>query len=251
MLPETAQEELAAALDAAVADVFAAVDWTAPPVDAIRLARTLGFAVAWDDRQSTRARFVRAHAGPGDLACRSILLRPEPRVERRHWAVAHEIGEQLAHGVAERLDIDASTAAAGVRERLANELAARILLPTAWFAAAAGACDWDLPALKKRFSTASHELIARRMLDFPPAIIITVFDNGGISFRRSNQANPTRRLLDAEVECLHAVRASSALCVVDGGAWRVQGWPVYEADWKREILRTSLPDFPFDDETVC
>lgn len=247
MLPETAQEELAVALDETVGELLAAADWTGPPVNAISLARTLGFVVAWDDRQTTRARFVRAHAGSGDLACRSILLRPEPRVERRHWAVAHEIGEQLAHRVAERLDIDASAAASGVRERIANDLAARILLPTAWFTGDGEACDWDLQVLKNRYTSASHELVARRMLDLPPRIIITVFDNGKVSFRRSNQCSHVSRLLDAERECWREIRDRTAPHVVARGAWRVQGWPIYEADWKREILRTSLPDFAVDD----
>ena len=48
---------------------------------------------------------------------------------------------------------------------MANNLAGRLLLPTAWFVADAAAENWDLIALKHRYATASHELIARRMLE--------------------------------------------------------------------------------------
>ena len=43
----------------------------------------------------------------------------------------------------------------------------RLLLPMKWFALAATEFDHDLMQLKGRFQSASHELIARRMLDLP------------------------------------------------------------------------------------
>jgi len=29
---------------------------------------------------------------------------------------------------------------------------------------------------------------------------------------------------------------------VNEGAWRVQGWPVHQVDWRREILRSQVEE---------
>ena len=119
-------------------------------------------------------------AGRGTSGCRdrgsgpsraTILLRPEPRFERRQWAVAHEIGEHVACRVFALWGVDPRETQANAREHVANNLAGRLLLPTAWFAADAVACGWDLLGLKARYRTASHELIARRMLECRPPVI--------------------------------------------------------------------------------
>ena len=80
----------------------------------------------------------------------------------------------------EILGVDAREAPPNTRESVANQLAGRLLLPVAWFKPKAVRAGWDLFELKREFSTASHELIARRMLDFEPAVMITVFDHGRI-----------------------------------------------------------------------
>ena len=86
-------------------------------------------------------------------------------------AVAHEIGEHIAYRVFARWGADPVETAANAREQVANWLAGRLLLPTAWFAADGTACGWDLLALKARYNTASHELIARRMLECRPPVM--------------------------------------------------------------------------------
>ena len=78
-------------------------------------------------------------------------MRPEPRLERQQWAVAHEIGEHVAYHVFAHWGVDPREAAPNARETVANNLAGRLLLPTAWFAADAAACGWDLMALKARY----------------------------------------------------------------------------------------------------
>ena len=120
-------------------------------------------------------------------------MRPEPRLERRQWAVAHEIGEHVAYRVFLQWGVDPRETAPKAREAVANNLAGRLLLPTAWFAADGAACGWDLLALKARYRTASHELIARRMLECRPPVIISIFDHRRISFRRSNFPAGCRR----------------------------------------------------------
>jgi hypothetical protein len=201
MLPEFTREELAAGLDAVVDELLREAGLTRPPVDAFALARALRIAVAWDDRQDGRARYVRL----GDLSAvtptmqawcpvtstldrprAAILLRPDPRFERQHWAVAHEIGEHVAYRVFARWGVDPRETAPNAREQVANSLAGRLLLPTVWFEADGCACDWDLVELKTRYFTASHELIARRMLECRPPVVISIFDQERVSFRRSN-----------------------------------------------------------------
>ena len=109
-----------------------------------------------------------------------------------------------------------------------------------WFTADAAACGWDLFLLKARYSTASHELIARRMLECRPPIIVSIFDNGRLSLRRSNVPGRVPPPADAETECWRRVRQCETPCQDAQGPIAIQGWPIYEEGWKREILRTQL-----------
>ena len=239
MLPELTQDEFSAALDSVAADLLAQSPTTAPPVDALALARRLGLAVAWDERQAGRGRTARLVGRPGAANQGSILLRPDPRRERLQWAIAHEIGEWCAHQVFESLSVDPREAPPAARESVANLLASRILLPRGEFGCDARDCNWDLLELKQRYATASHELIARRMLDFTPAIIITVFDQGRRTFRRGNlpfRAPPLGHLEHAVWQTCH--EQAEAVADADSGL-AVQAWPVHEPGWQREILRTE------------
>ncbi len=239
MFAETTWEEWSAALDATAEEILQAAGVDAPPVNAVQLAAALEMSVAWSDRQPGRASIVRLHDRSGGGEQTSILLRPEPRSERCHWAVAHEVGEAFAHGLFARLGVDPVDAPPDSRERAANALAGRLLLPSAWFLPQARADGWNLMALKARFATASHELIARRMLDFLPAAIVTVLDLGRITWRRSNVPGAIRPLSPAEKAAWRKAHAGRAFVSDDG---TLQAWPIHEPDWKREILRTVLPD---------
>jgi predicted transcriptional regulator len=158
MLPEYTREELATGLDAVAMDLLAAARLDGPPVDAFLLARRLGITVALDDRQQGRARYVRIEARRSARSRPTILLRGDPRRERRHWAIAHEIGEYAAYRVFTQWGVDVREIVPRVREEVANCLAGRLLLPTAWFLADADAADWDLAALKAQYTTASGTL---------------------------------------------------------------------------------------------
>jgi Zn-dependent peptidase ImmA (M78 family) len=238
MLAEIAPEEFARTLDTIAAEVLAEAGWPGPPIDCLQLARRLGLEVAYDNRQVGRGRVVNLRGFTGGRR-ESIFLRPEPRPERVQWAVAHEIGEKFAHQVFAALAIDPREAPRGSRESVANQLAGRLLLPAAHFRHDASACGWELTELKNRYTTASHELIARRMLDFDPWIVITVFDNDRQTFRASNRFRRKPPLEPAELECRARVVESGAPQTVERAGCRVQGWPIYEAEWKREILRTQ------------
>ena len=239
MLSELTQEELSLALDAVAGEAISALHGAAPPVDALALAQALRLNVAWDERQSGRGRIVRLSEFAGTPSRGSILLRPDPRLERQQWAVAHEIGELFANRVFDQLGIDPREAPAGARETVANQLAGRLLLPRAWFAEAGANCGWDLLELKHRFATASHELIARRMLDFPTTIGITIFDNGRRTLRRGNLPNRMPPLVPLERTAWQQAHDSGEPAVEADYLCRVQAWPIHEPDWKREILRTE------------
>lgn len=209
MLPELTTKELPRTLDGVAAQILTAADVHAPPVDAIAVAMALGLAVAFDDQQQGRGRFVRLSV-PAAKARGSILVRPEPRAERVQWSVAHEIGEDWAAEVFRRLGVDPREAPPGAREMVANHLASRLLLPASWFGAWAARRAWDLFQLKQRFATASHELIARRMLDFEPRIVITLLDHGWVTLRRSNFSRIPGPLTEAENRVWRAVHETAA-----------------------------------------
>ncbi|MEE8450329.1 MAG: ImmA/IrrE family metallo-endopeptidase [Thermoguttaceae bacterium] len=242
MLPELTQEDLSAGLDTIVSEFLDRAHIGRPPVDATEGARVLDIIVAIDDRQSGRARYVRRAGYRAARPKATILLSPDPRPERRQWAVAHEIGEHAAPRIFALLGIDPRETCPDAREQMANHLAGRLLLPTEWFASDAAGCHWDLIALKRRYTTASHELIARRMLECRPPVIISIFDHGQLSFRRSNVPGRAPPLSPIETACRRTVHDANRPEQCFDGLRTVQGWPVHEEDWKREILRAEVDE---------
>jgi hypothetical protein len=172
----------------------------------------------------------------------SILLRADPRHERREWAVAHELGEHAALHVFQRLGVDPREAPAAARESIANHLASRLLLPTSWFQRDGRGCDWDLLALKQRYATASHELIARRMLDFESTTIVTICDQGRVAFRRAAFGRRPPTLSPVENDCWQAAHRCGQADRRTHRGLQVRAWPIHEPGWKREIVRTELCD---------
>ncbi len=206
-----------------------------PPVDAIALARQMKIEVAIDSRQAQRARYavIRGQS--------AIFLQPDKRPERLQWATAHELGEHFAFRI---LDLhegewtwdDGNPA---LREQIANRFATHLLLPDDWFFDDAERCGYDLFSLKNVYQTASHELIARRMLDGVLPTWITIIDQGQITFRRSNQGGSASRLQPLEEQAWRESQHTSHVMQTSDEQFHVQCWPVHEAGWQREILRTT------------
>jgi hypothetical protein len=242
MLAELTREETAAALDQTAEGLLDEAGVRRPPVDAFAVARSLGITVAWDDDQEGRARYVRLAERWSGRRQATILLRHDPRVERLQWATAHEIGEHAAYRVFALLGADPRETPSNAREQTANSLAARILLPSAWFPPDAAESAWDLAALKARYSTASHELIARRMLDCGPSVVVSIFDDGRLTFRRSNVSGRVPPPLRAELECRRLVHEQCRAFVMRQSPCVVQGWPIHEDGWQREILRMTVEE---------
>jgi Zn-dependent peptidase ImmA (M78 family) len=210
-----------------------------PPVDTIRLAQGhLGMQVCLDRRQPQRGRAQRAGGR------RQIYLRPEPTEERHQWTVAHEIGEHFKVSLLERLDIEPGQTRTMTGESLANLFAYHLLVPGCWLTTDAPACGYDLLELKQLYRTASHEVVAWRLLDLPAPCIITIVDNDHIYRRRSNAWRVKKELAPAEQTCQQYVNHYSRPRVVQDDGWTVQGWPVHQVDWKREILRSVVETDP-------
>lgn len=229
---------LNSAIHAVAGEIIHAAGVTEPPVDALAVARHLGLAVLVDDRTSGRARTVRLKHRAAAAGC--VLLRPEPRSQRRQWAVAHEIGEQLAGEIFARaaLDVDEMPE---LREQAANRFAAHLLLPGDWFTADGRELDWNLAALKERYHTASHELIARRMLELGPPAIVSIFDQGRLYLRHGGHGRPPP-LTPLETECWRAVHAGGHFIEQRAGQLHIRGWAIHEPEWLREILHTMYAE---------
>jgi hypothetical protein len=125
---------------------------------------------------------------------------------------------------------------------VANALASRLLLPTAEFLEKGRACVWDLFELKQHFATASHELIARRMLDFPPLVIVSVFDQNRPTWRKSNLPGRMPRPSQREIDCRDAAHGQRRT-VYDDGPPVICAWPIHESNWQREIVRMEVDEF--------
>lgn len=224
-----------AALDARVCQLLDEARVNQPPVDAIRVAHCLGIGVICDTSQQPRGRQARVGGRV------SIFIRPDDRRERLQWAVAHELGETLACELFQGAGFEPDEVDPPSRERGANLAASRLLLPSVWFPDDAERLAGDLFSLKRRYDTASHELIAFRLLDLPEPAVVTVFDQGRQSRRRGNGGARVPPLDRVEQECWLAVRRFRQPHETTADGRRVQGWPIHEPGWQREILRTTAP----------
>jgi hypothetical protein len=234
---ELDRDEVLAITDRTVQALLEAANVVGPPIDAIALAqRHLGMVVCLDNRQLQRGRAQRSGGR------RQIFLRPEPTEERHQWTVAHEIGEHMKATLLEKLGVAPGQTRPLAGESLANLFAYRLLVPSHWFAADAPALSYDILELKRRYRTASHEVLAWRLLDLTEPCIITIIDNGHVSRRRSNSWRVTRRLELPELECQEYVHYYSRAHAVCRDGWTVRGWPVHRADWKREVLRSVVEE---------
>jgi hypothetical protein len=242
-------DEYVAAVDACAADLLWDAGVNKPPVDASVVARQVGLELVCHDFMPLRGSFVRVAEYDGcDAPQGTIIVAHDERPEREQWAIAHEIGEAVAHEVFERLGVRPDPAVLTARERVANHLASAILLPRRWFAADGRAFDWDLFEMKDRYSTASHELIARRMLEMRPPVVITVCDQGRITWRRSNRSSRVSPLMPEEFAAWQQTNTTTLPTTEwpdprETGLERVRAWPVHEPGWKREILRSEIAEW--------
>jgi hypothetical protein len=215
MNEDLTREDVYRAADLLVEELLEAAGVTRPPVNAVDVARHLKIALR----------------EPAPSA-------PRGSEESRQWSAAQAIGERLKPDLLRRLGFDPASRQSLPGESLAGLLAHRLLTPTSWFAADARACGWDVPELKRLYDTAGYEVVAWRLLDLPEPCVITIVENDHVHRRRSNAWRVNKTLQPAERECQRYVHHYSRPRVVSADGWTVQGWPLHEPDWKREILRS-------------
>ncbi len=233
MNEDLSREEIHSLVDRAIEEMLSEAAMQAPPVDALVLARLLGIAV--EPRPK----------GPRAGLKKDFLTPPAPTPEAKQWLAAQAIGEHLKPALLQRLGVPPEQKRLLMGESLATLIASHLLLPTAWFGDDARALDYDILELKKRYSTTAADVIAWRLLDLTTPCIITIVDNDHIQRRRSNAWRVRRELEEPERECQRYVNHFSRPRVVSVNGWTVQGWPVHQADWKREVLR-SVVDQDFE-----
>ena len=254
MIAETPVEKFAAALDRCAEDALWEAGVDQPPVDAFTLAQRLGIEVAGDSNLRGRARFLRPRPlRRSETPRAAILLGPEPRRERRHWAVAHEVGESIAQRVFDLVGLHPSEAPALSRERVANALAGRLLAPKRWLRGVHRDAEGDLTQIKQTFVTASHELLVRRLLEVIEApIVVTLYDQNQLVWRRWNRPGSPPPCSPEETNCQRAAHQdaqtmTAAVGFSDDGPFGIPGmgircWPVHEPAWKREITISELAE---------
>lgn len=229
--------EISQGLDELIDDLQQATALSGPAIDPFELAERLQNCVLIDATLPARGCWRELGGGVA-----SIVIAPDERDERMCFATAHEIGEQHVVDLCERLALAPEDCSERLREDLANRIASRLLVPNPWFREVALATDFDLFDLKATFRFASHQVIAWRMLDDEIPTIVTIFDNGRQSSRKTNFSG-RRELLPLEKVVLerchrHARRSEATLEGV-----RVQAWPIHEPAWQREILRTTVQEW--------
>lgn len=229
-------DDWADVLECTARELLDAAGIETPPVDAFHLAARAGIAVALDASQRQRGRRKTLDGRP------AVFLRPDDRPERMQWALAHELGEIHAWRVADRAWCT-DALPPGMREQIANQLASRILLPGDWFFPEADRCDDDLLALKATFATASHGLIALRLLDRDRPAVVAIFDEGLPTCRKSNRPAFGSTPAPDEGAARIAVQRDRAPLERIAGGRRIRVWPIDEAGRQRDIVITTVREF--------
>ena len=192
-------------------------------MDAFLVAKELDYDIGIDDKLKARG-YKRRRWGKDE-----IIVNSPSKSERKHFTIAHEIAEHVLENRITKEDL----------EKACNAMASSLLMPAQWFEMDAKNRNFDLLELKKIYSTASHEAIAYRMLRFSECII-TIFDNGKVTIRKSSANNPYGYINPVEMKCFQNVSNSGESFTVSGNNLRVQGWPVFKDNWKRVIFRTEM-----------
>ncbi len=231
------QEDLKSAVEEVVSDVIEEAQLHAPPIDSMEVAEMLGLRTTIDKNMQARG----ARRSIGGQTC--IFLGGLDRNEQFQFSAAHELGEEMASGILQQAGEDPSGVDPKLVERVADVFAAHLLCPNPWFDSDARSLDYGILALKEIYSTASHQVIAWRLMMIPDTpSAITIFDNGKVHSRKAN-CNCDKNLMPIEKESWRKCHESGELVDIEADGYRVQCWPVWEGDWKREIVRTSVSEW--------
>ncbi|MBN1919074.1 MAG: hypothetical protein JW889_14305 [Verrucomicrobia bacterium] len=221
-------EEREALIEATVERLLMSARIDGPPVDPTRIARAARISVL--DRELPQRR------GQSYLyrGMKFVDLGKTGRTERRNFTLAHEIME---------LELPIGFHNKQLKHDIAMRGAAALLCPGRFFRAClredAGARPFDLLRLKAAFSTASHEVVALRSLDFAEATI-SVFDNGRLVNRQTSHPFGIQPVTPQERDVMRRAMRSGEICEETWDGASAAAYPIFENGFKRVILRTTL-----------
>lgn len=220
-------EEISGLLDKLVEDLLAKCQIDRPPVQPKKIADAIGLVYHETKLEGRRGQSYR-HNGR-----QHVEIHRRDRPERKNFALAHEIME---------LELKKALNDPKESHRWANLGASFLLTPTAWFRDQCVQTGFDLAKLKKVFSTASWEVIALRTLNFSESII-TIVDDDRVARRKSTYPfYVSRRLSDEENHVVLEVLQTKKVQRQHFPTCDVTGYPVFEKERKRVILRTVLDE---------
>jgi len=220
-------EEIAELLDRIVKDLLIACQIDKPPVHPERMANKLGLVFNEAELKGRRGQSFRQGGR------QHVEIHRRDRPERKSFALAHEIMELELKKVLE----DPTQC-----HRRANLGASFLLMPTEWFRDECLSTRFDIAELKKVFSTASWEAVALRTLNFSEAVI-TILDDGRLTRRKSSYPfYVPRKLSEEENEVAQEILRTGKPQTQHFPACEVGGYPVFEEEHKRVILRTTFDE---------
>ena len=236
------QDELLEAVERLVSGLLERAGVVAPPVDALHLAEEhLGIPVevvepAEEDETGRRRPRARPSTAGG------IAITSDMSVEQQQKAAADGIARTLIPDLLRRVGVVPGSETRQFVTHLRGLIVPRVLIPTRLLRAALKECKYDVPALKDRFVTATTEAVALRLLDLDEPCVISIVDDGVVAVRRGNRSAETRKLTEAEQQCVDKIMEVDLPHRVRTGGWTAQGWPVPERPFRRIILRAVRDD---------
>ena len=220
-------EDVVELLDRVVGDLLAKCGIKHPPVDPKKIADKLGLVYSEADLEGRRGQSYRRQGR------QHVDVHRRDRPERINFALAHEI-----------VELELKKVLGDPREchRRASLGASFLLMPARWFREECLNTEFDIRELKKLFSTASWEAIALRTLNFSEAII-TILDEGRVTRRKSSYPfYVPRKLSEEEAEVSERVFRTGKYERKPFSSCEVVGYPVFEEDHRRVILRTTFDE---------
>ena len=230
---DAAEDDLLSAIDDVIKDLLRCHDVGSPPVDAVRLLQACGKSAR---ASAQKARSKRSSGLRDRRPARSVARDvSQPRA-------AAIIGRSLTRAILRRTQFERSRASHDSEGWLDFLFTARLLMPTRWFREDFRRLGLDVQRLHARYSTASAEAVAWRLLDLEEPLVVTIFDNNQIVDRRSNvQHDGVPPTIDfAELAAQAYAHTYSRPRLENSPAVTARAWSVHRADWRREIVVARL-----------
>lgn len=201
-------------------------------INAKELAESLGFVIVPYEKKSK---------GITIEGVNFIFYNEKERLERQHYSIAHELLER--HLINENLNqLKLGKITKEELHKIANDYTRYILLPENSFEKNAMKLNYNLFSLKETFITASHELIARRLLDIGN-FIITIIDNNNIYLRKSATISIPQNLTALEKKAYELALTTNQYYYIEDYLddtkqtfLKTHSYPIIEKEFKRVIL---------------